>query len=82
MSASTPAPVGYLQIEAAPFAQVTVDGKDNGRISAARTLELGPGRHVIRLIHHDYQPLQRIVTIKSGETVRVFVDLKLDGIAR
>jgi serine/threonine-protein kinase len=73
---------GYLQIKATPTAQITVDGVDGGTVSEARTLELSPGRHVIRFLHRDYRPLQRIVTIRPGQTVRVFVDLKLDGIAR
>lgn len=76
------APLGYLQIKSTPVAQVTVDGVDSGTVSETRTLELGPGRHVIRFLHRDYQPLQRIVTIRPGETVKVFIDLKLDGIPR
>lgn len=82
LPATTPDPVGYLQIKVAPFAQVTVDGRDSGTVSEAKTLELGPGRHVIRFLHPGYQPLQRIVTVKPGDTVRVLVDLKLDGIAK
>ena len=82
LQATAPAPVGYLQIRAAPFAQVTVDGNDHGTVSNPEPMALGPGRHVVRFLHPAYQPLQRIITIRPGETVNVFVDLKLDGIAK
>lgn len=74
--------VGYLQIGATPFAQVFVDEKDQGVISGSRRLEAGAGRHVIRFLHRDYRPLQRIVTVRAGEVTPVFVDLSLDGIPK
>lgn len=76
------APAGFLQIKVAPFAQLMVDGNDKGTVSDLKILEIAPGRHVIRFLHRDYQPLQRIVMIRAGETERLFVDLKLDAIAK
>ncbi len=73
---------GYLELGAAPFAEVTVDGKEGGMIAGTKTLELAVGRHVVRFLHRDYRPLQRIVTILPGKTMKVFVDFGLDGIAK
>jgi serine/threonine-protein kinase len=88
VAAPTPAPtlipveaVGLLQLGAAPYAQVTVDGKEAGTLPF-RPIELAAGRHIVRLVHPNYQPLQRTVTIRPGETTKLFVDWSLDGIAK
>lgn len=90
--ATTPAPevapapaaavaTGLLQIGARPFARVTVDGVDAGLLPL-KPLELSAGRHVVRFIHPDYQPLQRVITVRAGETAKVFIDFALDGLPK
>ncbi len=76
-----PAGVGYLQLGARPYARVTIDGKDAGTLPMG-PVELAEGKHVVHLLHPDYQPLQRTVTIRAAETVKLFVDWSLDGIAK
>jgi serine/threonine protein kinase len=73
--------VGYLQLGAKPYALVIVDGKEVGTLPM-RALELTEGKHVVRFLHPDYQPLQRVVTIRKGEGTKLFVDFTLDGIAK
>ena len=73
--------VGYLQLGAKPFARVFVDGKEVGTLPM-RPLELAEGKHLVRFLHPDYQPVQRTVTIRKGEGAKLFVDFTLDGIAK
>lgn len=72
---------GYLQLGAVPYAQVTVDGRDVG-VLPMKPLLLVAGRHVVRFVHPDYQPLQRIVTVRAAETTKLFLDFGLDGIPK
>jgi eukaryotic-like serine/threonine-protein kinase len=72
---------GRLQIGVRPWAAVRIDDRPIGETPLA-PLELAPGTHTARLDHPDYQPLVRKVTVRSGETVRLQVDLRQDGIAR
>ena len=72
---------GRLQIGVRPWAVVRIDDRPVGETPLA-PLELPPGTHLARLEHPDYQPLFRKVTVRPGETVRLQVDLRLDGIAR
>jgi serine/threonine-protein kinase len=76
-----PGATGRLQLGASPYAQVTVDGKDAGTLPL-RPLELAPGPHVVRFAHPSYRPLERTVTIRAGETTKVFVNWSVDGIPR
>jgi serine/threonine-protein kinase len=72
---------GFLQLGAKPYATVFIDGKEAGTLPM-KPLELGEGRHVVRLVHPDYQPWQRTVTIRKGETSKLFLDWSLDGIPK
>lgn len=72
---------GSLQVGVKPYAQVIVDGKDVGT-TPIPPLDLSAGPHVVRLLHPDYQPLQRKVTIRPGETQRLIVDLALDALPK
>jgi len=47
-----------------------------------KAIPLPPGPHAVLLIHPDYQPFPRRVTIRSGETFRLVVDLPVDGVRR
>lgn len=72
---------GLLQIGVRPWAAVTIDGRPIGETPIA-PLALAPGIYTARLEHPGYRPLVRKVTVHSGETVRLQVDLGLDGIKR
>ena len=52
-----------------------MDGAEVGTTPALRTVELPPGDHVVQLVHPDYQPLQRRVTIVSGENYDLQVNM-------
>jgi serine/threonine-protein kinase len=72
---------GYLQIVVVPWADVTVDG---AAVSTGplRKIRVSAGPHVVRLVHPDYQPLQRRVTVKTGETVSLTVDLPEEAVPK
>jgi serine/threonine protein kinase len=73
--------MGSLRIGVTPYAEVAVDGVVVGTTPMG-ALPLEVGRHTVRLTHPDYQPLQRVVAIRSGETTRLAIDLPLDGVRR
>jgi serine/threonine-protein kinase len=77
----TPAAVGWLLVLARPWADVSVDGVPRGQTPLAR-IPLAPGPHAVLLTHPDYQPWPRRVTIRSGETVRLSVELPVEGVPR
>jgi hypothetical protein len=66
---------GVLRLRIRPYAQVFVDGTEVGTTPGLRTVELAPGEHAVKLVHPDYQPLQRRVTIVSGENYDLQVNL-------
>jgi hypothetical protein len=73
------AAIGTLRLTVVPPAEVTVDGRLVGTVSA-QALSLPPGTHVIKILHPDYKPLQRIVTITPGGTFELPLDLAEKGI--
>jgi serine/threonine protein kinase len=74
---ATPAP-GRLQLHVVPWAEVSVDGVAAGTTPFA-PLALPPGPHTLRLAHPSYQPLTKRVTIQSGETTLLKVDLTFEA---
>lgn len=76
-SASTTAS-GTLVLRVVPFADVWVDGAP----ATAGRIPLAAGRHTIRLEHPDYQPFQRVVTVRPGAITELAIDLAEDGIRR
>lgn len=44
-----------------------------------KPISLQEGTHVLRLVHTDYHPLQKRVSVRAGETTRLEVDLKQEG---
>jgi hypothetical protein len=64
-----------------PWADVAVDGAPAGQ-TPLRRLALAAGPHTVVLTHPDYEPYTRRVVVKTGETVRVNVDLDNDAIRR
>jgi serine/threonine protein kinase len=82
-SAKEPAPgtsegapqTGTLQLLVVPWAEVEVDGMKVGISPPLKPLSLPAGTHAIKLSHPDYIPFRRKVTIRSGETTKLQVDL-------
>ena len=57
---------GFLRINAAPWARITIDGAPRGATPFARPIELKEGTHVVRFEHDWYQPVERTVEIAEG----------------
>jgi serine/threonine protein kinase len=72
---------GILRIGVKPYAEVFVDGRPAGTTPLG-ALTLPAGTHTIRLVHPSFQPFQRKVTVRPGESARLVVDLALDGVPR
>jgi hypothetical protein len=70
-----------LKLVLVPASPVTVDGESIGLV-AARELPLTAGPHVVRVLHPDYEPLQRKVTILEGSTTALILDLARKGIPK
>jgi serine/threonine-protein kinase len=72
---------GMLVVAVSPWADVAVDGAHVGQ-TPLRAIALPPGPHSVLLTHPDFQPYPRRVTIRPGETVRLLVDLRTDGVRK
>jgi predicted Ser/Thr protein kinase len=72
---------GILRLLVVPEARVSIDGTSLGAVSR-REIALAPGTHTVRFEHPDYQPLQRRVTIREGDTESLVMDLAEKGIRR
>jgi hypothetical protein len=85
--AGTPALSPTLPAEArlivvvAPWAEVFVDGERRG-LTPLPALSLRPGSHVVELRHPDFRPLLRTMELKSGEQIRMSVNLRIEAIRR
>jgi serine/threonine-protein kinase len=79
-SPATPAE-GRLLVLVTPWADVSIDGVPVG-VTPLKALPLPPGPHAVLLTHPDYKPYPRRVTIRSGETFRLEVNLPSDGVRR
>ncbi|MFO0734913.1 MAG: serine/threonine-protein kinase [Labilithrix sp.] len=66
---------GGLRVVATPWAYVKVDGQQLETTPFARAIPLAPGKHWVTLAHPDAVPIEREVTIVTGETVMLDVTL-------
>jgi serine/threonine protein kinase len=72
---------GTLRLRIVPEAEVVLDGASLGRVSVRElTLEAGP--HTLRVLHADYEPLQRKVTVRPGAVTPLVLDLAEKAIPR
>jgi hypothetical protein len=69
---------GFLQLLVVPWAEVYVDDRNVGT-TPMKPVSLPEGSYAVRFVHPDYHPLQKRVTIRHGETVKLEVDLKQEG---
>lgn len=81
VAAAAAADTGTLSLLVVPEAEVTVDGASLGTLSL-RELPLVPGTYVVRILHPDYKPLQRKVTVQAGRTERFVLDLTEKGVRK
>jgi hypothetical protein len=77
--AAIPRPV--LQLLVVPGAELIVDGQSHGRVSLIQ-VPLDPGDHSLRLEHPGYQPFRRKISLLSGQTQRLIVDLAEEAVPR
>lgn len=80
--APAPAPVtvlpsrpGRLFVNATPWGQLFIDGVLAGNTPRAN-LPLEPGRHSIRIVRYGYEPFERQIVVRPGQTIRL-TDIEL-----
>jgi serine/threonine-protein kinase len=69
------ATLGTLRLAVTPWAEVMVDGVRVGVSPPLKPISLPAGVHLVRLMHPDYAPFSRRVSIRSGESTLLDVDL-------
>ncbi len=57
---------GQVRISAYPWAEVIVDGRALGPTPLPQAVRLTEGRHVVRLVHPWYQPIEETLDVVSG----------------
>ena len=72
---------GGLLVVVSPWATVSVDGQLLGDTPLGR-VQLDAGRHDVLLVHPRFEPFHRRVTIRPGDTLRLVVDLDVEGVRR
>jgi eukaryotic-like serine/threonine-protein kinase len=77
----TAAASGVLKLLIVPPSDVTVGASALGTIST-RELRLAPGEYQVRIVHPDYQPLQRKMTVRVGTTSELVIDLSDKGVKK
>ncbi len=81
--ATTPAlpAAGTLTLIVVPDAEVVLDGDPIG-VVGRRDIPLAAGPHALQVLHPEYEPLPRRLTIRAGETLTLLLDLQEKGIRR
>ena len=64
-----------------PWAEIAIDGEVVGTTPLDK-IPLAAGKHVIRLRHPAYQPVDREVVIRAEQTMRLIFDFTTDGTPR
>jgi serine/threonine protein kinase len=80
----TPTPdsgTGSLQLGVRPWAEIAIDGEVVGTTPLDK-IPLAAGKHVIRLRHPAYQPVEQEVVIRAEQTMRLIFDFTTDGTPR
>jgi eukaryotic-like serine/threonine-protein kinase len=76
------AETGVLMLLIVPPSEVTVGADRLGVLTAARELRLAPGEYTVRIVHPEYLPLQRKMTVRSGTITELVMDLSDKGVKR
>jgi len=77
--ASSSTQKSYFKVNVDPWAKIYIDGKYIETTPIARALEVSSGNHSVRLENPNFQPWQKRINFKPGETVSM--DIKLDPFA-
>ena len=80
-SPSSNVPPGSLRVTAKPWAEVSIDEIKRGR-TPLNPVVLAAGPHAVVLVHPDYQPLRRVITIKSGELSTLSIDMRDEALRK
>jgi serine/threonine-protein kinase len=73
-----PQGTGLLLVVARPWGNVRVDGTGMGT-TPLDTIPLKSGVHTVVVQHPSYEPIERKVTIRAGQTERMVVDFAAQG---
>ena len=73
-----PQGTGLLLVVARPWGNVRVDGVVVGT-TPLDTIPLRSGAHTVVVQHPSYEPIERKVTIRAGQTERMVVDFPAQG---
>jgi eukaryotic-like serine/threonine-protein kinase len=73
-----PQGTGLLLVVARPWGNVRVDGTGMGT-TPLDTISLKSGVHTVVVQHPSYEPIERKVTIRAGQTERLVVDFAAQG---
>ncbi len=71
VSVLDPERVGYLKVVVDPWADVLVDGRRVLTTPSARAVPLTPGVHYVRLRNPYFRDVDRTITVRRGETIRL-----------
>jgi hypothetical protein len=80
-TAKTDDPNGYLVAYTTPWAKVSIDGKDTGKmtpIAPRAKIALPPGKHKVTFVV-GRESWSYTVTIKAGETSKITKDLPVSS---
>ena len=80
-AARTPLPEGTLLVVARPWGEVSVDGRTIGE-TPLEPIRLSPGSHTVSVRHPAYQPIERQVNVRSGQSERLLVDFPKEGVRK
>jgi serine/threonine-protein kinase len=72
---------GMLHVVVRPWGTVAVDGKVIGDTPLEK-MRLAPGPHVVRVRHPAYEPWERTVVVRSGESGKILVDFLSEGVRK
>jgi serine/threonine protein kinase len=75
-----PGEAGGLRVLATPWAHVRVDGQQVDTTPFARAIPLAPGKHWITLTHPDAPPVEREISVATGEVVTLDVTMSVGSI--
>lgn len=73
-----PSAPGAVLVVVKPWAEVFVDGRTVGTTPLDR-IPLPAGTHTVRVRHPLYEPIERTVTVREGQTERLEFDLAKVG---
>jgi hypothetical protein len=70
-----------LQVAVKPWGTVWIDGRALGDTPLGK-LELAAGTHTLRVRHPAYEPWEKAIVVRAGQTERMVVDLEKEGVRK